>query len=220
MTAKDYFGYYWNYIDKQELNKIMVQLKRLYSTKSVCPAFKNVFKAFKVCPFKELKVIILGQDPYPQKDVATGVAFANKKGTSVLSPSLEVLKKAVSGDFYYQNFITFAPDLEEWGKQGVLLLNSALTVETNKIGSHTLLWRPFISKFLSSISKDNPGLVYVLFGNQAQTFKSYIHNGHIVEEKHPSYYVRTNTDMPISTFQKVNELLKQYWDSKINWFNK
>lgn len=220
MTAEEYFGGYWKCIDKQELGKIMKQLKVLYSTKLVCPHLQDVFKAFALCPYNELKVIMLGQDPYPQKDVATGLAFANKADTEILSPSLEVIKESVINFEKPHNFITFAPDLEEWAKQGVLLLNSALTVEMNKIGSHSNMWRPFISKFLKELSMWNPGLIYVLFGKQAQTFESYIGNrGHIIKVNHPSYYARTSTKMPYSVFTDVDKLLKDYFDAKITWYN-
>jgi len=220
MTAEEYFGGYWKCINKQEFSKVMSKIQILYKTTLVCPHLQDVFKAFALCPYNELKVIMLGQDPYPQKDVATGLAFANKPDTKVLSPSLEVIKESVINFEKPHNYITFAPDLEEWAKQGVLLLNSALTVEMNKVGSHTNLWRPFISKFLYELSMYNPGLIYVLFGQQAQTFRPYIGNrGHIICVGHPSYYARTKQKMPYSIFTDIDKLLKDYWDTKIAWYN-
>ena len=90
------------------------------------------------------------------------------------SPSLKVIKDACVDLHYSNNSIIFDPTLEYWGRQGILLLNSALTTEVNKIGFHTMMWRPFISSFLKNFSEINPGTIYVLFGEQAKTFKPYI----------------------------------------------
>lgn len=219
MSPKDYFKEYWKCIDTKELNYIMDKLKILYKTSSLCPHFKDVFKAFELCPYNKLTVVMLSQDPYPQKDVATGLAFANKKDTTELSPSLEIIKEAVINFEIPHNYITFVPDLESWANQGVLLLNSALTVEEGKIGSHINMWRPFISKFLYNLSCFNNGLIYILFGKQAQSFKYYIGDrGHIIEVEHPAYYARIKQNMPYKVFTDINKLLKLYWDTEITWY--
>lgn len=89
MTAEEYFGNWIKVIDKAELYRIMKWLKSIdFST--ICPEPKNIFKVFKLCPYKELKVVILGQDVYPQPGIATGIPFGNKADTT-LSPSLEVI---------------------------------------------------------------------------------------------------------------------------------
>ena len=118
----------------------------------------------------DVKIVFLGQDPYPQKGVATGVLFGNKEGTTELSPSLEVIKEAAINYETPHPPLKFDVTLESWAKQGILMINSALTCEMNKVGSHVMLWRPFMSKFLQNLSNSNTGLVYVLFGDQAQTF--------------------------------------------------
>ena len=137
MTEAEYFGDWYKCIDKEALAKVKKQLDILYKTKLVCPHYIDVFKAFKLCDYNNLSVVMLGMDPYPQKDVATGLAFANKD--KVESPSLKVIQDTLG---YNIN-----PTLESWARQGVLLLNSALTVEMNKVGSHIMMWRPFISLF-------------------------------------------------------------------------
>jgi len=187
-------------------------------TENICPAKENVFRAFKLCPLENCKVVFLGQDPYPQKGVATGILFGNK-GNSI-SPSLQVLKEAVIDYTIYHNLpIIFDNSLENWASQGILMLNSALTVKTNEIGSHTQVWRPFISKFLKTLS-NYQSCVYVLFGEQAKTFKPYINSryNYILEEKHPAFYARTNQTMPNTVFKEVNDYLKAQYKDTIVWY--
>lgn len=220
---KDYFGEWLKVFDTTEFNKILYQLNNLYAYRPMCPSlYWNVFKAFQVCEYNKCNIVFIAQDPYPQKDVATGLCFANKQDTKEdnYSPSLKVIKDACIDLHYSNNSIIFDPTLEYWGRQGILLLNSALTTEVNKIGFHTMMWRPFISSFLKNFSEINPGTIYVLFGEQAKTFKPYIKNGVILREKHPSYYARTNTDMPSDIFYEINALMERKYKLTIKWFNK
>ena len=96
MTLEEYFGRWMEVIDKRELESVLSKLGPEYKRKPICPAQSNVFKAFEVCPYDKLKVVMLGQDPFPQKGVATGILFGNKKGTrdEDLSPSLQIVKEA------------------------------------------------------------------------------------------------------------------------------
>ena len=160
--------------------------------------------------------------PYPQKGVATGILFGNRieVSDSKLSPSLEVIKEAVIDYEVPHGLISFDNTLETWAKQGILMLNSALTCEINKIGSHVMIWRPFISKFLKAMSVTNNAIVYVLFGKQAQTFKPYINSryNYIIETEHPAYYARTATKMPKDTFNKVNTIMKDLYNETFKWY--
>ena len=103
--------------------------------------------------------------PYPQKGVATGILFGNKKEVleEDLSPSLKIIKEAVINFEIPHNNIIFDQTLENWAKQGILMINSALTVEMNKIGSHVMLWRPFISKLLKNLSESSCSIVSVSY---------------------------------------------------------
>lgn len=218
MTANEYFGRWRQIIDIPLLYQTINQV-----TGDICPVREDVFKAFKLCNLEECKAVFLGQDPYPQKGVATGILFGNKASTPEenLSPSLKVVKEAAIDFTKTHNYpIEFDNTLESWAKQGILMLNSALTVEANKIGSHTNLWRPFVSQFLKDLSTKRNGMVYVLFGNQAQTFKPYIskYNNHIIEENHPAYYARLNKRMPSTVFTEVNKYLKGMYNEEIVWY--
>lgn len=220
MTTEEYFGDWINVINKKELSKVVTIINKLYTTKKVLPDYKDIFKVFTLCNLNNVRCIILAQDPYPQKEMATGIAFANKCEISEdnISPSLKIIKEAVINFDIPHNSITFDNSLESWCKQGVFLLNSALTVELNKIGSHSNIWRPFVSSLLHNISNYQPGILYVLMGSQAQTFEPYINKCNtIIKCKHPAYYVRTNTRMP-NIFRTISDYVNKYYAERIEWF--
>lgn len=233
MTLEEYFGDWMSVIDNKELNLVLRKLSPEYMKKSICPAQKNVFKAFELCPYKDLKVVMLWQDPYPQKGVATGVLFGNNAEEqryssyghnlpyNELSPSLEIVKESVINFEIPHNCIIFDPTLESWARQGILMINSAFTVEMNKVGSYTMLWRPFVSSFLKKLSERNTGIVYILFGKQAQTFKPYINKSfnYILEENHPAYYARLGIKMPSTIFDEASNIAKGLYNEPISWYN-
>lgn len=222
MTLDEYFGDWMKVIDRTELNNVMVKVGQEYRRRPLCPAQSDVFRAFELCPFNDLKVVMLGQDPYPQKGVATGVLFGNRKEVDEdnLSPSLNVVKEAAINFEVPHYCITFDNSLESWSKQGILMINSALTVEMNRIGSHVMLWRPFIVKLLKNLSEYNTAIVYVLFGRQAQTFKPYINNrfNHIIEIEHPAYFARSGTKMPHQLFVDISNKVKEIYGVPIKWY--
>lgn len=222
MTLDEYFGDWMKVIDRIELNNVIAKVGQEYRRKPLCPAQSDVFRAFELCPLKGLKIVMLFQDPYPQKGVATGLALANNNETleSELSPSLKVIKEAIINFEVPHNCIIFDPTLESWAKQGILMINSALTVEMNKIGSHVMLWRPFIAKLLKNLSEYDTAIVYVLFGRQAQTFKPYINDrfNHIIEIEHPAYFARSGTKMPHQLFIDISNKVKEIYGVPIKWY--
>lgn len=224
MTIEEYFGDWCEYIDLDRADNIKNSL--LKSSKVICPKLSNVFKCFRLCSFEGLKVVFLGYDPYPNlvnnQPVATGLAFANNSSTleENYSPSLKVLKASISHYLCSDNNVNFDPSLESWEKQGVLLLNSALSCEAGLTGSHSLLWRPFIASFLLSLSLARTSIVYVLFGSVAQSFKDFINykDNTVIECYHPAYYARKREMMP-DIWSKVNKALQGYKEKEIKWFN-
>lgn len=222
MTLDEYFGDWMKVIDRTELESVMSKVRLEYKRRLLCPAQSDVFRAFKLCSLKDLKIVMLGQDPYPQKGVATGVLFGNRKEVSNddLSPSLNVIKEAIIDFEIPHNNIIFDRTLESWAKQGILMINSALTVEVNKIGSHVMLWRHFIAKLLKNLSNYDTAIVYVLFGKQASTFKPYIDSkfNHIIEIEHPAYFARTNTKMPHQLFIDISNKVKGIYGVPIKWY--
>ena len=221
MTIEEYFGDWMKVIDKQEAIKIMKWLK-IANPSSICPSIREVFKAFELCTYSNCKAVFIGQDPYSQRGVATGILFGNRVEVpdSKISPSLEVIKEAVINYEVPHGLISFDNTLETWAKQGILMLNSALTCELNKVGSHVMIWRPFISKFLRAMSENNTAIVYVLFGKQAQTLRPYINQrfNHIIEIEHPAYFARTNTKMPKDLFFKINNIIEGIHKVPFKWY--
>ena len=218
MTIQKYFGDWSKVIDLQEADRIIRKLSA--SNHTICPKLKDIFKAFTLCSLNALRVILLSQDPYPQRGVATGLAFANSSNTQELSPSLEILKESVINYAIPHRTINFDPSLEKWEAQGVLLLNSALSCEVGRIGSHILLWRPFIKSLLTNLSKYHTGIVYVLMGTQAQTLEPYINKqfNHVIRCRHPSWYARNKVRMPSDIWQKVNSILISLNGYGIEWY--
>lgn len=208
MIKEEYFGDWLQILPNKEMMDI---IKKLIPIKNqICPDFKNIFKAFHKCPYRTLRLIILGQDPYSQRNTATGLAFANFNSTpeEQLSPSLQIIKESIINYEVPHNLIIFAPELEEWAEQGVLLLNTALTCEIDKPGSHSLLWRPFICQLIKQICSYNPGLIWLLLGNSAQSFEPYINNSqYIIKAKHPAYYYRNHEKMPYHIWSDINKIL-------------
>ena len=221
MTPQEYFGDWTKVVDFNELNVVLGKLKDI-NPEDMCPQPSNVFRAFKLCPYKELKVVFLGQDPYPQRGVATGVLFGNKERTpkDKLSPSLEIIKECCINYEIPHGSIEFDNTLESWAKQGILMVNSALTCKVNEIGSHVMLWRKFMIALLKNLSYRETGLIYVLFGKQAQTFEPYIDRkyNHIIKVEHPAYFARANKIMPYNVFIDVNKLLEGKYGETVKWY--
>lgn len=224
MTIQEYFGDWCRVINTSEANSIM---KRLYSSKQViCPKLKDIFKAFTLCRLNDLKVVIVGQDPYSNikrgVPVATGIAFGNSNDTLECdySPSLDVLMNSVIDFTMPHGSIIFDPSLEKWEAQGVLLLNSALSCLANNTGSHSLMWRPFIESLLTNLSKFSTGIVYVLMGNEAQSFEGCINArfNYVIKTKHPSWYARNKTTMPSDLWTQINNILIGIYGHGIEWY--
>lgn len=220
MTAEEYFGKWLGVIGEDSLQRILPIINKLYQTQRVMPRYEDIFKAFHICPYDKLKIIFLGQDPYPQKGVATGILFGNAEGTAVLSPSLEVIKEACIDYTVPHGVIQFDVTLESWARQGILMINSALTVRQDTPNSHTMVWRSFIAKLLSNLNKAETGLIYVLFGEQAKTFSPYINRkyNHILEVKHPAYFARIKEPMPHKLFSYINILVTNKYGKPIEWY--
>ena len=232
MTIQEYFGDWSKVVDLPEADRILRKLSA--SNHIICPQLKDIFKAFTLCPLNNLRCVFIGQDPYPnlrllyqdsilQKvPVATGLAFANSPNTpdTKLSPSLEILKESVINYTIPHRTIIFDPSLEKWETQGVLLLNSALSCELGRAGSHTLLWRPFIKSLLTNLSKYHTGIVYVLMGTVAQSFEPYINKqfNHVIRIRHPSWYARQKQRMPSDIWQEINSILIAQNGYGIEWY--
>lgn len=220
MKADEYFGDWINFIDTKELRKVVTWINKV-NPSILCPAPKNIFRAFRACPYKDCEVVFLGQDPYPQKGVATGILFGNSIDTpeNELSPSLQIVKEAAINYEIPHNLIEFDNTLESWANQGILMINSAFTCEVGRVGSHYDIWKPFVSKLIHNVSSRDNGIIYVLFGSQAQSFKSDIVSSlKTIEVYHPAYFARKGKKMPSSVFTDINQELKKQYNYQIEFY--
>ncbi len=196
-----------------------------YATQRVCPNKDDVFNAFKYCDYQDLKVVIIGQDPYhdivklpPNRTTrATGLAFGNNEDTLVLSPSLRNIIKELETDLDEVS-LNLDITLKSWAKQGVLLLNTALTVEEGSPESHLKIWDGFAEVVIRHISKAKPGTIFLLWGNHAKKFKKVIGpDCWVFEAAHPSPLSASRGFFGCNHFSKVNDNLHIQGKSEIKW---
>ena len=132
---------------------------------------------------------------------------------------MQVIKESVINFEIPHNLITFDPTLESWAKQGILMINSALTTEVGKTGLHMMMWRPFMISFLRKMSTINTGIIYVLFGSQAQVLEPYINaNNYVLKIEHPAYFARVKKKMPNDIWRVINKLLYDLYGERIEGF--
>jgi uracil-DNA glycosylase len=199
------------FIQSSDFDKILEDLlNERDAGKRFTPPLKYVFRTFEECPEKDLKVVIIGQDPYPHFGVADGIAFSCGL-TGKPQPSLKNLFDAVE-ETVYQGFATYQdPDLTRWSKQGVLLLNTALTTQVDKVGTHYDIWKDFIAYVLDMISLTSSGLIFVLLGSKAQELEHLISQSHyILKASHPASAAYTKTQWDCNNlFNEVNRIIEQ-----------
>ena len=174
------------------------------------PPLKQVFRAFEECPLDKLKVIMIGQDPYPYLGVADGIAFSCGN-TGKVQPSLDQIFGAISKTVYPGQIIDHDPDLTRWANQGVLMLNKALTCQVDKIGSHYDVWHDFVMYVIDMLSFTNSGLIFVLLGQKAHELETCITASHyIIKASHPASasYSKTQWDCN-NLFNEVNRIIEQ-----------
>jgi uracil-DNA glycosylase len=196
------------------------------------PPLKHMFSAFENCPYKDLKVVIVGQDPYPQLGTADGMAFSCSL-TGEAQPSLQYILKAIYKTTYLWAGDPFKhpseeneipsndPDLTRWANQGVLLLNTALSVELGSPGKHQGIWRPFMSYLLDMLNTINSGVVFIFLGRKAQELADLIDEDRHYKlfASHPAsaaYNNQAEWDCE-DVFMKCNELLQQANGTRIKW---
>lgn len=189
-------------------------LQTLYNEKEAgrrfTPPLKQVFRAFEECPVNELKVVMIGQDPYPHLGVADGIAFSCGN-TGKPQPSLQQIFNAVENTVY-QGYPTYQnPDLTRWSKQGVLMLNKALTCQVDKVGSHYTIWHDFLMYVIDMLSLTNSGLIFCLLGQKAQELEGSISQSHyILKASHPASAAYSKTDWDCNDlFNEANRIIVQ-----------
>jgi uracil-DNA glycosylase len=214
----------WNEVLKDEFHKpyfveLVSFVKHEYASnpESIFPMGSQIFRAFNCCPFDQVKVVILGQDPYPTKGHAHGLCFSVEENVQPLPKSL----KNIFIELYQDIGVTpHNGDLSYWAEQGVLLLNNVLTVKEGTPGSHANRgWEIFTDAVIHELNSRRKGIVYVLWGSHAQKKAEKVNqnDNYVIQSPHPSPLSAYRGFFNSKPFSRANSYLKQNGFDPINW---
>ena len=217
MFNNDWDNILSNEIKKDYFTNIINTVDNLYKEKEIYPKREDIFNAFKI-PYSDVKVVILGQDPYHGEGEAHGLSFSVRKGIK-LPPSLKNIFKELYDDLGIKNSLTVG-DLTPWAKEGVLLLNSVLTVRKDEAASHKDLgWQLLTDHIIKLLNLKETPVVFILWGNFARSKKALITNPKhlIIESAHPSPLSANNGFFGSRPFSKANNFLKKNNIKEVNF---
>ena len=211
----------WDLILKEEFNKeyfkkLGIFIKNEYKTKTIFPPYENIFDALRFTDYDEVKVVILGQDPYHGLGEAHGLSFSVKENVK-MPPSLQNIFKELYSDLGIKRTKS---DLTDWAKEGVLLLNSIMTVVKDTPLSHKNKgWEIFTDNIISKLNEREEPVIFLLWGNFARSKKELITNSRhkIIESVHPSPLSASRGFFGSKPFSKINNYLKEMNKEEIKW---
>ncbi len=197
-------------------NELWSKIEEEYKTKEITPSKKDIFKALELTSLEQTRVVIFGQDPYPTKGVATGLAFSSN---GKLPASLRNLFKELEDDLGINRIET---DLTDWAKQGILLLNTTLTVEVGNANSHSKLgWIDVTNQVIEQINEQSRPIIFVLLGGHAQKLEKLIAPHHcILKYTHPSPLSAYRGFFGSKMFSEINTTLTELGYSEIQFGDK
>ena len=202
---------------KEYYKKLFIKVREEYQTRTIYPPADDIFNAFHFTPLEEVKVVILGQDPYHEPGQAHGLCFSVKPNVQI-PPSLINIYKELEDDLGC--YIPNNGYLEKWGRQGGLVLNTVLTVRAHQANSHKDIgWEQFTDAAIRVLAEQDRPMVFVLWGKPAQRKKEMIHNPkHLVlESAHPSPLSAYRGFFGSRPFSRINEYLKENGLTPIDW---
>ena len=205
-----------NEFKKDYFKKLGIFVKNEYNKKEIYPKYNDIFNALRYTDYDDVKVVILGQDPYHGYNEAHGLSFSVKKGTP-MPPSLQNIFKELENDL---NIKKTDSDLTSWAKQGVFLLNSIMTVEKDKQLSHKDKgWEIFTDNIIKCLNEREKPIVFVLWGSYARSKKVLITNKRhlVLESVHPSPLSAYRGFFGSKPFSKINAFLEKNNIEKIEW---
>ncbi len=203
-------------IESKKYKNLINNIKKEYEENVVYPEFHNIFNALKLTKYNDAKVVIFGQDPYHGENEANGLAFSVKENIKI-PPSLRNIFKELKEDL---NINYKTTDLTSWAKEGVLLLNTCLTVIKDKPGSHKSIgWEIITDEIIKKLNERKKPLVFILWGNFAKEKKQFITNKNhlIIESSHPSPLGAYKSFFGSKPFSRANAFLKSNNIEPVNW---
>ena len=203
-------------VQKEYFKKLGIFVKSEYKAKTVFPPYENIFDALRFTDYEDVKVVILGQDPYHGLGEAHGLSFSVKEGIRK-PPSLQNIFKELYSDL---NIKREASDLTDWAKQGVLLLNSIMTVVQDKPLSHKDKgWENFTDSVIKALNDREKPVIFLLWGSYARSKKEFITNKrhYIIESVHPSPLSANRGFFGSKPFSKINKILSENNQKEIEW---
>lgn len=216
MIGNDWDDILKDVYQKEYFGKIKDKVRYEYNHKTIFPPANKVFYALRMTPYKSVKVVILGQDPYHGVGEANGLCFSVNHGIK-MPPSLNNIYKELYSDLCITRTDT---DLTDWASQGVLLLNSVLTVEKDKPASHKFVgWEEFTDEIIMKLNDHDTPIVFILWGNFAKSKIKYITNPKhlIISSSHPSPFSVNYGFFGSKPFSKTNEFLRKNNLEEIKW---
>lgn len=207
-----------NEFEEPYFTELAAFVKKEYAGEIVYPPPKYIFRAFDLCPFEQVKAVILGQDPYIGARQANGLSFAVSEGVP-LPPSLQNIFKEIESE-YGEPIKNKSGDLSRWARQGVLLLNATLTVRARLSNSHAGKgWERFTDAAVAALSRERDHLVFMLWGNYARKKGAHIDRAkHLVlESAHPSPFSASAGFFGNGHFKKANDYLAAHGERTIDW---
>lgn len=208
-----YFKNDWNEVLENIINSdyfrdLMKTLEEERQKYNIYPAKDDMFRAFDLTPYNNVKVVIVGQDPYYTEGVADGLAFSTKPDAKI-PPSLKNIFKELNEDLGIENT---CPDLTHWAEQGVLLLNKSFSVREGEALSHKYLkWEIFTEYVLQKLNERQKPIVFVLWGNEAQKLESGIDSRHrVLKSAHPSPLSARRGFLGSKVFSNINKALADF----------
>ena len=203
-------------VEEPRFKKLASKLDKAYKSKKVYPVREDIFKALELTPFDEIKVVIIGKIPFYRQNQADGLAFSSKLGSEINQTSQIIINEAIKDVNIYR------PDsasLVNWAKQGVLLINSALTAPSDKPAGHLPDWQWFSNKIIDQIIKNKDPKVFILWGEHGEKFVSKLQNSQhlVIKAPNPSPLSAANGFYGSKPFSKVNKFLEKNGYEKIDW---
>lgn len=215
--AKSWYNILKEEFEKDYYKDLQKFLIDEYSHFTIYPEADNVFNALNLVPYEKVRVVIIGQDPYHEPRQAHGLSFSVQKGVDI-PPSLQNIYKEIQNDLGYP--IPKSGDLTQWAKQGVLLLNSVLTVRARQANSHKGKgWEQFTSAVIEKLNQRDKPIIFILWGNNAKAVGKNVDTSKhfILTSPHPSPLSAYAGFFGCKHFSKCNEFLKSINEPTIDW---